>query len=547
MTTVAALTSAPASSGADTKPLPADVEASIRQRIDNGEIVGVVIALIDAEGTSYHAFGVADKGGGKPVDGKTVFEIGSITKAFTGILFQQFVNEGKIAPDDPIDKYLPAGTKTPRYDDKPVTLKTLVTHTSSLPRLPGNMPRGNPRDPYADYTSELMYQFLGECKLEREIGSKYEYSNFGMGLLGQLLSRVAGKSYEELVIERICRPLGMSDTRIELTDAQKARFAKGYDDGEEASPWALNCLAGAGGLRSTAEDMATFIRASMGLEKTELQTVIAQSYSQDQPADGDLRIAHGWHIWTRFGTKLIWHNGGTGGFRSWAGFRPDRNCGVVVLSNSTHSVDDIARHLLEPKWELEKGRKTVKLAPRVLEKYVGYYELAPGAILHITRKGDQLYAQLTGQSSYAIFAEAEDKFFHRVVDAQLTFKKNDKGEVNGLVLHQGGDHPAKRLPPEYKPPVPKAHKEVEIDPKILESYAGRYELAPGAVFDIRARDGKLFARLTGQDEYQVFPESPTDFFYKVVDAQIRFIKDADGKVTALILDQNGMSRKAVRR
>jgi serine-type D-Ala-D-Ala carboxypeptidase/endopeptidase len=290
--------------------------------------------------------------------------------------------------------------------------------------------------------------------------------------------------------------------------------------------------------------MAAFISAAMGAPKTDLEEVIARSYRHHRSADGDLRIANGWLIYSRYGTRIIWHNGGTGGFSSWCGFRPDTRLGVVVLSNSTHRLDDVGRHLLEPRWELDKQHRMVAVAAETLERYVGYYELAPGSVFHITREAGQLFAQLTGQDRFPVYAEAEDRFFYRIVDAQLTFKKNDKGEVDGLVLHQGGDKPARRLPADYKP---KQRKEVEVDPKILEDYAGRYEFAPGVVLDVAARDGALFARLTGQDEFQVYPESQAKFFYKVVDAQLTFIKDKDDNVTGLILHQFGIQQKATRK
>lgn len=436
LTTVAAFGSMPMCFGAEKKALPPDVEACIRGKIDSGDTVGVVVALIDAEGTTYHAFGHPAKGSDKPVNSKTIFEIGSITKVFTALLYEQLVNEGKIKPDDPIDKYLPAGTKTPQHNGKPVTLESLVMHTSGLPRLPGNMKPEDPLDPYADYTADLLHASLADCKIEQEIGSKYDYSNLGMGLLGHILSRVAGRTYEQLVIDRICTPLDMTDTRIDLSAEQKSRFAKGHADGKEVPPWALNSLAGAGALRSTAEDLAVFVRAAMGSRQSDLAGVFDQSCKQRHPAGDNLYIAHGWHISTRFGTEMIWHNGGTGGFRSWCGFRPDRKCGVVVLTNSTYELDAVARHLLEPKWELEKVRNVIVLAPELLERYVGYYELAPGVVFHITRDGNQLFAELTGQDRYPVFAEAETEFFYKVVDAQLSFVKGEDGKVTALILHQ---------------------------------------------------------------------------------------------------------------
>lgn len=531
--------------GASKTPLPPEVEANIRLRIQNGETVGVVVAQVDASGVSVHAFGQASRQPDRPVDGRTLFEVGSITKVFTAILYEQLVEQGKIGPDDPIDKYLPEGTKTPQRGGKPVTLRTLVMHTSGLPRMPGNFKPGNPGDPYADYTFEQLYACLSDCKLEREIGAKYEYSNLGMGLLGHLLERATGQSYEQLVIERICRPLGMPDTCMRLSAEQQDRFAAGHAGDSAVPHWHLPCLAGAGALRSTADDMAVFLAAFLGLRQTSLGELLARTYEPRHPAGDDLHIAHGWHVYTRFGTEIIWHNGGTGGFRSWCGFRPDRRQGVVVLSNSTHDIDDIGRHLLEPRWAIKNVREIIVPAPEVLDRYVGYYQLATGAVLHVTRDANQLFAQLTGQERYPVYATSPTEFFYKIVDAQLTFQSDSKGQVSGLILHQGGDQKAKRMPPDYKPPV--VRQAVSVAPEVLEACAGRYEFAPGAVFDIALRDGALFARLTGQPELPIYPESESKFFYQAVDAQLTFLKDENGRVTGVVLHQMGMSQRARRK
>jgi len=432
---VALGSSSPATSAAATS-LPSDVESAIRQRIDNGETVGVMVALIDEQGTRFYAFGKPAKGSDQPLDQHTLFEIGSVTKVFTAIVYEQLVQEGKLQPDAPVSRYLPAGTKLPEYDGRPITVESLVSHTSSLPRMPDNFEPRNPLDPYADYTVDRLYAFLAGCKLERPIGSKYEYSNVGMGLLGHVLERVTGQSYEQLIVARICKPLGMNDTRITLNADQLRRFAKGHAGDREVLPWTLNSLAGAGALRSTAEDMATFVAAAIGTKPTELTAVIERTTKPRFAAGDDLQIAHGWHVFTRFDTEIIWHNGSTGGFRSWCGYRPDRKCGAVVLCNSTHEIDDVGRHLLEPRWELKPIRPVIDVPPEELEQYVGDYEFAPGEVFHVLREGSQLYAELNGQDRYPVFAEAPAKFFCRVVDAQLTFIKDEKGKVTGLILHQ---------------------------------------------------------------------------------------------------------------
>ncbi len=181
--------------------------------------------------------------GQSAVDGNTIFEIASVTKVFTSLLLADMVERGEVKLDDPISKFLPAAVKLPTRNGKEITLVELATHTSGLSRIPDNL---NPKDwqnPYADYTVDNMYTFLSGYTLPRDIGSKYAYSNLGAGLLGHVLSLKAGSSYESLVIDRICKPLGMNDTTMILSDEMKSRFAVGHNkDGLPAEHWDIPTL-----------------------------------------------------------------------------------------------------------------------------------------------------------------------------------------------------------------------------------------------------------------------------------------------------------------
>jgi hypothetical protein len=178
---------------------------------------------------------------------------------------------------------------------------------------------------------------------------------------------------------------------------------------------------------------------------------------------------------------------------------------------------------------------SVNVPVKTLESYLGQYELMPGFVLTIRKEGDHLTGQATGQPPFRLTPTSETDFKVRGVDASLTFAKDKDGKVTQLVLHQNGDHEAQRVSSE----VPKDRVEAKVDPKIYEGYVGQYELAPGSVLTVRRDGGKLRAQLTGQPNFQVFPESETNFFYKVVDAQISFVKADGGKVTGLVLHQNG--------
>ena len=436
-------------------PTDAQIRDLLVERIDNQrQGVGIVVGVVDSTGRRTISYGKFDAGDNRAVDGNTIFEIGSVTKVFTSLLLADMVQRGEVALTDPVAKYLPAGVKMPEHNGRQITLQDLATHTSGLPRLPSNLSPKDAANPYADYSVEQLYQFLAGYELTRDIGSQYEYSNLGGGLLGHALARRAGMDYEKLVRSRICDPLGMRSTSITLSDEMKTRFAAGHDATmQRASYWDLPTLAGAGALRSTANDMLTLVAANLGYVKTPLAPAMAEMLAVRRPTGAPgLEVGLAWHILTRDGHEIVWHNGGTGGFRSFIGFERKTGVGVVLLSNAETSegVDDIGQHLLNanaPLWQPPKEHKQIAVDPKVFDGYVGQYQLAPSFILTITRDGAQLFVQATGQPKLEIFPENEREYFLKVVDAQITFETDSQGRATGLVLHQNGmNQSAKRLP-----------------------------------------------------------------------------------------------------
>jgi len=421
-----------------------EVDRFVKPLVDGGYCQSVVVGLVDEGGTRVFGYGKTAAGaGGSTPDGDTVYEIGSASKVFTSLLLADMVSRGEVKLDDPVQKYLPAGVKVPKKGEQPITLAHLASHTSGLPRMPDNMKPKNPANPYADYTAKQLYDFLSHCEPEREAGEGFEYSNLGAALLGQVLARRAGKSYEALVVERICNPLKMNDTRTTLTPSMKKRLAPGHAVGGKAAPnWDLGVFAGAGGLRSTANDMVKFLAANIRPEGAgELAEAIKLAQVTRGRADAANDIALGWHVQAK--DKLVWHNGQTGGYHSFLGVLPARGVGVVLLTNTAAAQPDAAamgllRRMAGQKAEPPKARVVVKLDEKTLDEYVGAYPLAPGFVLTVSREGGQLVCQATGQGKLPVFPSAKDEFFYRAVEATITFKRGDDGEVSGLVLHQNG-------------------------------------------------------------------------------------------------------------
>ncbi|HXY08197.1 MAG TPA: serine hydrolase domain-containing protein [Terriglobales bacterium] len=350
-------------------PVPSDsaIRGILRERIDQQrQSVGLVVGVLEPSGRRILAYGRLGKDDRRTPKENSVFEIGSATKVFTSLVLADMVDHGEISLSDPAEKYLPPGIKMPRRGGRQITLEELATHRSGLPRLPSNLSPKNQANPYADYSIDQLYQFLSSCRLTRDIGSQYLYSNLGGGLLGHLLARRAGVSYEQLVRTRIADPLGLNSTRITLSEEMKAQLAEGYDRALHPTPmWDLPTLAGAGALRSTARDLLTFLAAVLGYVPSPLAAAMVATLAVRYPTGiPGLEIALAWHISTRDGKEVIWHNGGTGGFRSFLGYEPNERIAVVVLSNAgtAAGVDDIGQHLLNPNVAL--SRPTRRLWPK---------------------------------------------------------------------------------------------------------------------------------------------------------------------------------------
>lgn len=438
---------------AQTAPADSVVHRILRERVDAGRFAGIVVGFV-SRGDARRVIAYGPNAGVQPFDGNTVFEIGSITKTFTASILADMVRTHEVALDDAVSGLLPAGTVVPERNGRKITLLDLATQSSGLPSLPDNFKPNDNENPYADYTIQQLYTFLGAYQLLRDIGSKYEYSNMGVGLLGQALANRARMDYEALVTARVLTPLRMHDTRITLTPSMQSRLAPGHkENGSTAKNWDLPVFAGAGALRSTVHDMLTYVRAHADSTSLPLGATFARTHGERRPGPvPQMTVGLAWHrLKTPAGRTLVWHNGGTGGYRSFAGFDEATGQGVVVLTNTAQSVDDIGFHLLDtsvPLTPLPKVHVEITLSPALLERYVGLYELAPNFVLTITRDGAQLFAQATGQPRLEIFAEGIGAFFLKAVDAQVTFTTGSDGLVTGLVLHQnGGNLPGKRVRP----------------------------------------------------------------------------------------------------
>ena len=432
--------------------------------------VGIVVGVIEPQGRRIVAYGRIGQTDPRPVNGETIFEIDSVTKVFTALLLADMVQRGEVALTDPVAKYLPAGVKLPERRGRHITLLDLATHTSGLPGFPSNIYPADPANPFADYTADQLYEYLSTYQLKRDIGSKYNYSNMGYGILGQALARRAGMTYEDAIKARITGPLGMNSTGISLSPELKSRLSSGHEAYrmEAAPPWDAPAMEGAMGLRSTVDDLLAFLSAFLGYTKTPLSPAMAAMLTVRRPT-GEPRhdVALGWHTVTpgvcgRFGCKpmdveIIWHNGMSFGYSSYIGYDPKSRVGVVALSNAAarlEGIGDIARHLLVPRLPILDGKglkqpgdhEEIAADPQLLDRYAGRYE-SPEDIYTVTRDGGRLRLKTDGGLSFEMYPEANGTFFGKTEDLTMKFETDRQSRAATLILRDedGSIQRAKRI------------------------------------------------------------------------------------------------------
>jgi D-alanyl-D-alanine-carboxypeptidase/D-alanyl-D-alanine-endopeptidase len=299
------------------------------------KVAGMVAVVINEAGHRMVSFG--DSGVPKlALDGDSVFEMMSMTKVLTSLLLADMVARGEVAFDDPVAKYLPSSV-TLHEHGRPITLLDLATYTSGLPNMPGNLPPNwyDMPNPMGDYTDAKLYEFLSSYVPKYEPGTHYEYANVGFGLLGIALARRAGKSYEELLVERVCNPLGMADTRITLTGEMRRHLVQGHDmDLKPTQLWDWPAMPGAGCARSTANNLTVFVEACLGLARTPLRAPLSRLIETRRPTPlAGTDVGMGWFISTDGKEEIAWKSGLSAGCNTFIGFSTKRRRGAVLLSN----------------------------------------------------------------------------------------------------------------------------------------------------------------------------------------------------------------------
>jgi CubicO group peptidase (beta-lactamase class C family) len=508
---------------------------------------GLIVAVEGPSGVAITLSGTS--GTSRPIDADSLFEIGSVTKTFTATILATMVLDGSVKLDDPIAKYLPKTVHVPQFHGKQITLLNLATQHSGLPRLPGNLKGLYSSDPYADYTRADMYAFLSRYKLTREPGAAFEYSNYGIGLLGQVLAERAHTSYADLLRKRVLEPLGMTATALSLphvaTAASPHATVGRNVDNDVVPPWTFDAIAPAGGLRSSINDMLKYLRCNMGRGPLARACLFAQRPRAAMPGN---RIGLVW--WTGLTHHIVHHGGDTAGFHAAVAISSDRSEGAIVLANGGLPVEDISIHTLIPSSPIASVPVSKQLADAVLDEYTGTYVNAQSGLdIAVGSQDHELTVRLTGQSAAKVYATEKDEFEFRMVDARLKFVRDDAGKPAALVLAQNGQTITFLRPGAVSPPqaaLAMWPPEVALDPTVLASYVGEYASQTGTFF-VTLEGQQLLVRLADQRPLPVYASAKDAFYYKLVTATIDFGRDAKGNVTTLTLHQSGQSVVANRK
>jgi serine-type D-Ala-D-Ala carboxypeptidase/endopeptidase len=303
----------------------------------------------------------------------------------------QAVLSGRVTLDTPVAQLLP-DFKIPSHGGKEITLSDLATQHSGLPRMPSNFLPKDPANPFADYDAAKLKAFLAGYELPRDPGAAYEYSNLGFGLLGYALEQLEHTTYGAVTDEEILKPLGMTMSGTVFTDAMRAHLAPGHlYTGEAAKNWDLDALAGAGAIRSTANDMLRYLKANMGINQSPLAAAMKLAQRPRSDMAKTVRIGLAWMTADK---GIVWHNGQTGGYTSFLGFTADGRRGVVILTNRAAEADDLGLATLDADAPLAPV-----LPSTTLDDYAGTYKLADKFLLKVFRTNDVLFVQATGQGA----------------------------------------------------------------------------------------------------------------------------------------------------
>jgi CubicO group peptidase (beta-lactamase class C family) len=518
------------------KAMEAAFDKLLRQRYPDGG--SGCAALVAKEGKIlYHkAFGMASIELGVPMQPGQVFRIGSITKQFTAVAILQLMEQGKLSLQDELPKFIP---DYPTQGQR-ITVEHLLTHTSGIRSYTDMENFGDSIT--LDVTPLRMIARFRNEPLDFPPGTEWNYSNSGYFLLGYIIEQVSGQTYEQYIEENFFKPLGMKDSRYGSDTEIIPGRAAGYEwDGSgliNAPAMSMTQPYAAGSIQSTVEDLFLWHQALLAGKVIKRET-LERAWTEYKLADGSgTHYGYGWSLGDLRGSRTVEHGGGINGFITESLYVPDADLFVAVFTNSTHGATSpqqpaakIAAYALGKPYEFRE----LQLKPEQLADYQGVYENASGEQRILRAQGDSL-ASLRGGAVRRLRAYGKDQFYFDNSLTTLAFQRDAAGKIISVTSFERSGQQVWRKTGQAVPEMP---QEQALSEGQLEAYVGRYEVAPSFALTITREGRRLFVQATGQQRLELFAESESRFFLKVVDAQVVFFRSDAGAVTHLILYQAG--------
>lgn len=523
-----------------------DVIAQIDQMLAKiykpGEPGAAALVIKDGKVILRKGYGVADMELGVPVEPDMIFRLGSITKQFTAVAILMLAEQGKLSLQDEITKFLPDYPT----QGKTITVEHLLTHTSGIKSYT-SMPEWLPLW-RKDFSVKELVDLFKNQPMEFAPGERWNYNNSGYVLLGAIIEKASGLTYEEFLQKNIFGPLGMKHSGYgniaPIIPRRIPGYSKGKNGFENAPYLSMTQPYAAGSLISSVDDLAVW-NDSLFAEKLLPRKSLEKAFTTCKLKNGeDTRYGYGWFICNYEGHRIIEHGGGINGFLTYFLTIPEDHIFVSILTNRDNENPEplafkAAALVLGKPYKEPTG---IKLTAKMIDPLVGVYEDNENKDLYVTKDGEKIFSQRPGGEKTEIFAQSSTTFFFKDSFNRIEFLKDKKGLVTGMKL-SGRIGPIQTLKKTNKP-FPQPKKEIALDPAIYDQYVGEYELAPGLTATVTKEGTKLMLQPQGQMKAELFPESETKFFIKVVEATVEFLKDPDGKVTGFILDQGGQKETA---
>jgi CubicO group peptidase (beta-lactamase class C family) len=519
------------------------IEAALVPHFKADEPGATVIVTRDGKTLYRGAFGLSNVENKTPLKPDDVLRIGSLTKQFTAVSILMLADQGKLKVSDPITKYL---TDYPKTGDG-VTIEHLLTHTSGVPSYTDAPDYGTHMSKTVS-VNEMIARFKDQ-PLKFTPGSKWEYSNSGYFLLGAIIERVSGISYADFVAKNIFEPLGMKDSAYEGFERGNKRRVEGYADRTRvAPPLDMSQPYAAGSLLSSVDDLAKW-DAAIAAGKLLKPATWKRAFTAYTLNDGSkTTYGYGWGVRKMQGMDTLAHSGGINGFVSYGMHVPEAKVYAAMLFNRAGGGGASPGYLTEKIAAIAAGKpykelKAISLDATALDKHIGIYKIDEKTNRIVSRDGNQLFIQRTGGNKGPIMAASATEFFQPNSFTTFTFETDASGETTHLVVNQAsGTDKSPRV--SKTPPAPR--KGIPLAAGVFDQYAGVYTIVPGVTMTV-SRDGEKFlTQVTRQGPIEILAETEDRFFAKDIDAQIRFVKDADGKVNQLVIQQGGRETVAKR-